>query len=69
MARLKRKRDKVRETAYGRHSPAGSRYLESLKARGLKLKRGKVKKTLATKGVERRLRAAGLTEKEIASLR
>ena len=35
----------------------------------MKLKRGKVKKTLATNGVERRLRAAGLTEKEIARLR
>lgn len=28
MARLKRKKDKVREAAYGRHSPAGYRYLK-----------------------------------------
>lgn len=27
--RRKRKRDKVREAAYGRHSPAGYRYLQS----------------------------------------
>jgi len=60
MAKLRRK---------SRHSPAGLKYLKSLKAKGMKLKRGKPTKTLATKGIERRLRAAGLTEKEIAKLR
>lgn len=43
------------------HSPAGKKYLKKQKARGTD--------TLATKGIEKRLRAAGLTEKEIAKLR
>jgi len=52
------------------HSPAGKKYLKKQTAKGMKLgKKGKVVKTTATKGVERRLRTAGLTEKEIARLR
>ena len=62
MAKLKRKRKT-------KHSPAGLKYLKGLEARGLKLKRGRVKKTLATAGIEDKLRRAGLTEKEIARLR
>lgn len=50
------------------HSPAGKRYIKSQKAKGMKLKKGKVVKTIATKGIEARLRKAGLTEKEIAKL-
>lgn len=42
------------------HSPAGKKYTKKQKQRGAK--------TMATKGIEQRLRAAGLTEKEIAKL-
>ena len=51
------------------HSPAGKRYIKSQKAKGMKFKKGKVVKTMATKGIEARLRAAGLTEAEIKKLR
>ncbi len=44
------------------HSPAGKKYLAKQKRLG-------APKTLATKGVERRLRAAGLTDAEIKKLR
>lgn len=50
------------------HSPAGKRYIKKQEAKGLKLKKGKVVKTMATKGIETKLRKAGLTEKEIAKL-
>lgn len=50
------------------HSPAGKKYIKSQEAKGMKFKKGKVVKTMATKGIEKRLRAAGLTEKEIAKL-
>ncbi|MEE8207652.1 MAG: hypothetical protein V3T88_01650 [Nitrosomonadaceae bacterium] len=51
------------------HSPAGKKYIASAAARGMKMKKGKVVKTIATTGVEKRLRKAGLTEAEIKSLR
>jgi len=51
------------------HSPAGKKYVKSQVAKGMKIKKGKVVKTLATQGVEKRLRAAGLTEAEIKKLR
>lgn len=51
------------------HSPAGKKYIASATARGMKMKKGKVIKTIATTGVEKRLRKAGLTETEIKSLR
>ncbi len=43
------------------HSPAGRKYAAKQKRLGVK--------TLATKGVERRLKAAGLTDAEIEKLR
>lgn len=42
------------------HSPAGKKYLAKQKR--------EAGKTLATKGIERRLRAAGLTDAEIEKL-
>ena len=42
------------------HSPAGKKYIKRQEQRGAK--------TMATKGIEKRLRVAGLTEKEIAKL-
>ena len=60
MAKLKRK---------GRHSPAGLRHIKAMRAKGYVFKKGNFTRTLASQGVERRLRRAGLTEKEIAKLR
>lgn len=45
-----------------KHSPAGKKYLASKKKK--KMTYG----TMASRGIERRLRAAGLTDKEIAKL-
>lgn len=44
-----------------KHSPAGKRYKTTQRQRGAG--------TMATKNIEKRLRVAGLTEKEIARLR
>lgn len=60
MAKLRRK---------GRHSPAGQKHIEAMRAKGYVFKKGKFTRTLASQGVEKRLRRSGLTEKEIAKLR
>lgn len=61
-----RKKDKVREAAYGRHSPAGFRHLQEEKRKTMptyyRLK-GLRRKTPAT-----RLREAGLSESDLRSL-
>lgn len=59
---ISRLKESVQLLAKGaKHSPAGKKYITKQKRRGAK--------TLATKGIEKRLRVAGLTEKEIARLR
>lgn len=50
------------------HSPAGKKYTKAQAAKGKVMKKGKFVKTMATKGVEKRLRYAGLTQKEIDRL-
>lgn len=63
MAKLTRK---VREKKYGRHSPAGFRYLQEEKRKTqptyYRLKR------LRRKTAETRLREAGLTKRELKAL-
>ena len=51
------------------HSLAGKKYIKQQEAKGMKFRKGKIKKTIATEGVEKRLRKAGLTEEEIKKLR
>jgi len=52
----------IKALARVKHSPAGKKYLAEQK------KKKTPYKSMASKGIERRLRAAGLTEKEIAKL-
>jgi len=51
------------------HSPAGEKYIKKQVGQGMKMKKGKVVTTMATEGVEKRLRKAGLTDEEIKKLR
>jgi len=64
MARLKRKRDKAREKKYGRHSPAGYRYLQEEKRKTKPV----YFKNIRTKTTETRLREAGLSEEDLRSI-
>lgn len=56
---VSRMKKKVQRVLKSRHSPAGKKYL----------KKQKPYETLATKGVESRLRRGGLTDEEIKRLR
>jgi NAD-dependent SIR2 family protein deacetylase len=56
------KGDLIRAIMRMKHSPAGKEYLAKKK------KKKATYSTLANQGIEKRLRAAGLTEKEIARL-
>ncbi len=56
------KGDIIRALMRMKHSPAGKKYIQSKKAKKVTYK------NIATKGIEKRLRAAGLTDKEIAKL-
>lgn len=61
MAKLKRK---AREKRYGRHSPAGYRYLQEEKRKTTPVYFKHIKRT----STGERLRKAGLTEKELRTL-
>lgn len=58
MARLKRKKDKLREAAYGRHSPAGYKHIKRMEAKGKKWTGTKWVDTMAQAGLKKRLRRA-----------
>ena len=62
MAKLKRK---VREKKYGRHSPAGYRYLQKEKRKKTPVYFKGIKRTSTVES----LRRAGLTDKDLRALR